>query len=437
MTDIYDGSPPEDERDAIHAAMDRTGIKAICQRLYQRACERLNERRSELYKFFGEIKNRCEAVRKAEPEVTKLATEIDSEVARFKSALHSKKEASEKTQRILKGQKLLRGVTITHKPDVFHSVLALLALLFFEVLATGSIFYDGGAVATPLEAATLGFVISFFNILLSGVCGGYLCGRNVNYDMFALMPRKTTLMRRTSAWAGSAVIIGALVYFHVFIGIVRNQKEFEAVSVTFENFVAAMQSLHPAMAIGLGAVTAVIAWYKGLTGFAPHDPALAELERQADDLHAEADDLRVEALETITERWEDAIDAIDEANENGEISDEMRAEWDTEYAAYADYIEEEKSRYDMACAKASNTYRRIDSKANGESEPFPIPDEEWDKFRLRLTLPDKPDADSAQVKALQEKIAAAAKNAFEAIERAWAEFHERQHTEHDEGEVHG
>jgi len=435
----YEGLTPSQKEAVIRAAMDQTGIESICRQLFQEAVERLNDERKELVTFYDDITNCAVAVQKAASGVTGLIENITSEVTNFVTDLRGKEQKIDQSERLLNGEKILQGVRVTRNPDIFTSFMFLFGLGFLEILGTGSIFYTSGVVDGYAPAAMFGFVISFFNILLAGYCGGYLCGRNVNYDMSALMPRKTTYLRRASAWIGSIIVIGVLVYFHAFVGIIREKETFEAVSVTPDNFFLAMQTFHSALAIGLGGVTAVIAWCKGLNGFAPRDPVLADLEKQADELLEETDDLRADIQDTIQQRQDDGIETIEDIKEDGTINDDDRAKWETGKAIFHDRIEEEKSLYVMRCAEASATYRGVDNKANGESEPIPMRDEDWDRFRIDRTLPDKPAINSEQVNELHKQLADSAKEAFEKVQQAWTKFHDRRrrYSGHDEGQNDG
>lgn len=415
----------EDLIAAIDAAHKGTGVTAVCWRLLKDLSEKLNAARSELHALASEIAHQTDAIESARPTIEMLASSIRSEVVEFRGAIRSLRNQLDETNRALNSVVMKLGIATTSSPDIWMTILTLVILLFIEAFSTGSIFYADGAVPDEMTALLLGFVISATNVGISAVLGGFICGRNVNYDACSIQPRRGAKLRRTAAWTGTAIVVGVLGWFHLTVGVVRATGDFDNMAINLDTLAAVGQSFYAQLAIVLGILTSAIAWLKGLYGFASRDPVSAALQARADELLNEAHDLHDEFQNTVRDLWDEAIEEIDECKEGGQEDDERREEYQTKEAELIDLIRQAEIDYETAAAEASAAYRKVDKKANGESEPFAAPKEFWERFMPDWAVPEKvmPDSDKAQ--ALHDQIAQTADNAFSDVERIWSEFHDQ------------
>ena len=413
----------------IDDALKGVGVEATNRRLLQEQTEKLNEDQKALGELAAEIAHQADAIEQARPAVEMLASSIRSAVVEFRGAVYVIKEQLDEARRELSAHQLKFGLQASKSPNKLLSTGMIGASLGLEAIFTAMLFYSDGAVPSFIDALINGFIIAGINVGISAFVGGFLCGRHFNYHSHAIQARRDAQIRRFAARTGTILVIAFLAWMHITVGVVRATGDFE--NVAFFDFqewafktdvlINISESFFAQSTMALGIFASIVAWTKGLSGFTSRDPASAAILDKVDGLLDDAHWRHDEIENVIKDFWDDAIESIDEGQN---LDAERREEFERKKADLISDIRQAKIDYETAAAEASATYRRVDPKANGESEPFIVPDDVWESFMPDIIIPD-PSHGFGKAQRLHSRIAEVANAGFRNVEKIWGEFHDQ------------
>lgn len=311
---------------------------------------------------------------------------------------------------------------LTKEPNPVTTLLIMALLWILESSGMMNVFYIAGAVPDVATAIGVSLVISGFNIACAAGVGGYLCGRNLFYGADAPIERPRAQPIRRAAAVGIVSTVCILIFLLFVVSLARAQGRFENIEYGLDELKLVATNFWALLALGLGALTSIAAWYKGVTGFRSRRADLRVYEQEEDRIKDDGYDLYDEAGKEIQASHSKGEEELARVTHRVEIGNKAIKRWGDLAAKQNQKVDSAASRYESGCAALRRTYLQIAPLANGESEVPVVPQEFWEQFR-----PGEPPApivkvDQAALKALSQQLNDAADEARRAVGDAWTDF---------------
>ncbi|MEM9128275.1 MAG: hypothetical protein AAGA97_00940 [Pseudomonadota bacterium] len=405
------------------AALARTGVDPFCQEVLQQNVVALNAGLEDLSGIAADLPTQSLDVEQLVPTVRAAVHGMDAEASVAAAELGTHQEEFEEAVRLRNAIVAENGgIPTDDAPDPLMTTFVLAPCWLAEGLGMGAILYTQASFPDIWSAWANGLLISGVTITWSALVGGYLCTRKLLLGGTHLSSGKSQILRRGAAWiaiGGTVIILGC---FQIAVGVARVTPEWDELTFDADAFARVAQSFHALLAILLGSLTAIFAWWKGNTGFADPNAKYHGAEHLIADLREDALDDVEHRRTGVQELWDKARNRIRDFQGKARDADATLKEWHRIAARQRMDVSRAPSKYEAMCAAIVAEYRSIDRAANGESNPKPIAAEWWSRFEPGTPPAVDTRIDKRALAALNKELTGAAEQAFVRIAEAFTKF---------------
>ncbi len=245
----------------------------------------------------------------AVPE-TDISADIDALLIQAETEISGKARSCARSAQILEAFRLRNGLTRAPiAPPVAINVIILMLLVLIESAINASFFANAHMVAGAFAALLTSVLISLTNISVSTV-GGFFIGRWMNYGINAEDANAPAFaMPRLKARIAFVLLVCALAFFHVTVGLVRATESLEIVHHTLANYRQIITTPEALFLVMTGICLSIMAFNKGRHAFDDPYPGYGSRYRALEMLRDEV----IDAYEDFRDQIEDRFDNAEQA----------------------------------------------------------------------------------------------------------------------------